>query len=61
MGTHNVSNAAAVIALLAELGYSAREIAGSISDFNGTNRRQELLFKNQITGLLMITATTRLK
>jgi len=47
MGTHNVSNATAVIALLAELGYSAQEIAGSISDFNGTNRRQELLFKNQ--------------
>lgn len=47
MGTHNVSNATAVIALLAELGYSPREIAGSIGDFNGTNRRQEILFKNQ--------------
>lgn len=47
MGTHNVSNAMAVITLLAHLGYSAEEVARAIKDFDGTNRRQELLFKSQ--------------
>ena len=47
MGEHNVCNAAAVIALLTELGYSSRDIADSIKDFTGARRRQELLFSNE--------------
>jgi len=43
-GIHNVSNLTAVIALLTEIGYSAKEIAESIKDFVGTHRRMETLY-----------------
>lgn len=43
-GEKNVSNAAAVIAILSELGFGAAEIAKAIRDFAGAARRQQELF-----------------
>jgi UDP-N-acetylmuramate--L-alanine ligase/UDP-N-acetylenolpyruvoylglucosamine reductase len=44
LGEKNVSNAAAVIALLHQLGYSAQQIADAIMDFRGAARRQQEIF-----------------
>ena len=44
IGEKNVSNAAAVIALLHQLGYAPAEIARAIAPFRGAARRQELLY-----------------
>ncbi len=46
LGEKNVSNAAAVITLLHELGYSAQQIAGAIYGFRGAARRQQELFRD---------------
>ena len=45
-GEKNVSNAAAVIAVLSELGFGANEIAKAIRDFTGATRRQQELFRD---------------
>lgn len=47
IGEKNVSNAAAVIALLHQLGYSAREIAGALLGFHGAARRQQEVFRDE--------------
>lgn len=48
-GKHNISNAAAVIVQLLELGFKADEIAEAIADFTGAERRFEnIYFKNNI-------------
>ncbi len=47
LGDKNISNAAGVIALLHELGYGAREIAGAIAPFQGAARRQQELFRDE--------------
>ena len=44
VGEKNVSNAAAVVALLTELGYDAADIARALRGFAGAARRQQLLF-----------------
>ena len=44
LGEKNVSNAAAVITLLHQLGYSAEQIAGALVAFRGAARRQQELF-----------------
>jgi UDP-N-acetylmuramate--L-alanine ligase len=46
-GEQNVSNAAAVIAMLHQIGYTAEAIAPAIADFTGAARRQEELFWNE--------------
>lgn len=43
-GEKNLSNAAAVVALLSEMGYPAVNIAHAIADFAGVARRQDILF-----------------
>lgn len=45
-GEKNISNAAAAIALLHELGYAAEKIASAIAGFRGAARRQQELFAN---------------
>ncbi len=47
LGEKNVSNAAAVIALLHQLGCSAAAIADAIADFRGAARRQQELFADK--------------
>ena len=47
VGEKNVSNAAAVVALLTELGYEAADIARSLRGFTGAARRQELLHSSR--------------
>jgi UDP-N-acetylmuramate--L-alanine ligase/UDP-N-acetylenolpyruvoylglucosamine reductase len=44
LGDKNVSNTAAVVAMLHQLGFGAPEIAGAVAGFRGVARRQELLF-----------------
>lgn len=44
LGDKNVSNTAAVVALLHQLGFGVPEIAGAVAGFRGVARRQELLF-----------------
>lgn len=44
LGEQNISNAAAVIALLHQLGFAPDEIARALAAFRGAARRQELLF-----------------
>ena len=46
LGEKNVSNCAAVIALLHQLGYPAAGIAAAIESFHGAARRQEELFRD---------------
>jgi UDP-N-acetylmuramate--alanine ligase len=46
-GQQNVSNAAAVIALLSELGYEPAAIAVAVAGFEGVERRQETLLANE--------------
>jgi len=46
LGEKNVSNCAAVIALLHQLGFPATAIAGAIAPFRGAARRQEDLFSD---------------
>jgi UDP-N-acetylmuramate--L-alanine ligase/UDP-N-acetylenolpyruvoylglucosamine reductase len=45
-GEKNISNAAAVIALLHELGFAPAAIAGAIRSFRGVVRRQQELFRD---------------
>jgi len=47
IGEKNVSNAAAVIALLHQLGFEPRAIAAAIADFSGAARRQQELFADE--------------
>ncbi|GDY19603.1 hypothetical protein LBMAG56_09480 [Verrucomicrobiota bacterium] len=47
VGEKNVSNAAAVVALLTELGYEAADIARALRGFTGAARRQELLHSSR--------------
>jgi len=48
-GKHNISNAAAVIVQLLELGFKADEIAKSLVGFTGAERRfEKIYFKNNI-------------
>ena len=47
LGEKNVSNAAAVITLLHQLGYSTREIASALLSFHGAARRQQELFRDE--------------
>lgn len=44
-GKHNVSNAAGVVALLAELGFDAQRAADALTDFAGVKRRFDLVGK----------------
>jgi UDP-N-acetylenolpyruvoylglucosamine reductase len=46
LGEKNVSNCAAVIALLHQLGFQPPEIAGAVAPFRGAARRQEELFSD---------------
>ncbi len=46
LGEKNVSNCAAVIALLHQLGFQPADIAGGIAPFRGAARRQEELFSD---------------
>jgi UDP-N-acetylmuramate-alanine ligase len=46
-GEKNVSNAAAAVALLHQLGYAPGAIADAIADFAGAARRQEELFADE--------------
>ena len=47
LGEKNISNAAAVITLLHELGYVAADIARAIAPFQGAARRQQELFRDE--------------
>lgn len=47
IGEHNVSNAAAVIALLHQLQYSPGDIAKAIRTFHGAERRQQELYQDE--------------
>jgi UDP-N-acetylmuramate--alanine ligase len=47
LGDKNMSNAAAVIALLHQLGYQPSAIAHAIADFRGATRRQQELFSDE--------------
>lgn len=47
LGEKNVSNAAAVIALLHQLGYPPRQIAGALFGFQGAARRQQEVFRDE--------------
>jgi UDP-N-acetylmuramate--L-alanine ligase/UDP-N-acetylenolpyruvoylglucosamine reductase len=47
LGEKNVSNAAAVVALLHQLGYSPQEIAGALFSFHGAARRQQEIFRDE--------------
>ncbi len=47
VGEKNISNAAAVIALLHRLGYGPDDIAAAISTFGGAARRQQELFRDE--------------
>ena len=46
-GDQNVSNAAAVVAMLTELGYAPRAIAAAIAGFKGAERRQQVLYQDE--------------
>lgn len=48
LGEKNVSNAAAVVAVLHQLGYAPDVIARAIADFTGAARRQEELFADDL-------------
>jgi UDP-N-acetylmuramate--L-alanine ligase/UDP-N-acetylenolpyruvoylglucosamine reductase len=45
-GRDNVSNAAAVVVMLLELGYAVGDIRYAIRDFRGVDRRQQVLFQD---------------
>ena len=45
-GRDNVSNAAAVVVMLLELGYAVHDIRYAIRDFRGVDRRQQVLFQD---------------
>ncbi len=45
-GRDNVSNAAAVVVMLLELGYAVDDIRYAIRDFRGVDRRQQVLFQD---------------
>jgi UDP-N-acetylmuramate--L-alanine ligase/UDP-N-acetylenolpyruvoylglucosamine reductase len=45
-GEKNISNSAAVVVLLHELGFAAHDIAGAIAPFAGAARRQQELFRD---------------
>jgi UDP-N-acetylmuramate--alanine ligase len=47
LGEKNVSNAAAVITLLHQLGYTPQQIAGAIFGFHGAARRQQEVFRDE--------------
>ena len=47
LGEKNVSNAAAVITLLHQVGYSPEQIAGALVAFRGAARRQQELFRDE--------------
>jgi UDP-N-acetylmuramate--alanine ligase len=47
LGNKNISNAAACIALLHQLGYAPAAIAKAIGDFRGAARRQQQLFADE--------------
>ena len=47
IGQKNVSNAAAVIAFLHQLGFAPEAIAAAIADFSGAARRQQELFRDE--------------
>jgi len=47
-GGQNVSNAAAVVALLHELAFSPERIAAALAGFRGVLRRQQLLFRDEL-------------
>ena len=46
LGDKNISNAAAVITLLHQLGYPAQQIAAALFSFRGAARRQQELFRD---------------
>jgi len=46
LGEKNISNAAAVITLLHQLGYPAQQIAGALFSFRGAARRQQEVFRD---------------
>ncbi len=46
-GEKNVSNAACVIALLAQLGFKAEEISDALAAFKGASRRQQEVFSDE--------------
>ncbi len=46
IGEKNISNAAAVVVLLLELGFAPRDIAGAIAPFAGAARRQQEVFRD---------------
>jgi UDP-N-acetylmuramate--alanine ligase len=45
-GEKNISNAAAVIAMLHQLGFPPRDISSAVAPFRGASRRQEELFRD---------------
>lgn len=47
LGEKNISNAAAVVAFLHQLGYSPQQIANAIGDFYGAARRQQEIFSGR--------------
>jgi UDP-N-acetylmuramate--alanine ligase len=47
LGDKNLSNAAAVVALLHQLGYGAEQIVPALAPFDGAARRQELIFHGE--------------
>lgn len=47
LGEKNVSNASAVVALLHQLGYAPRQIAGALFGFHGAARRQQEVFRDE--------------
>jgi UDP-N-acetylmuramate--alanine ligase len=47
IGEKNISNAGAVIAFLDQLGFTAPEIGGAVSEFRGAARRQQELFRDE--------------
>ncbi|HEY0551035.1 MAG TPA: UDP-N-acetylmuramate--L-alanine ligase [Verrucomicrobiae bacterium] len=47
LGDKNISNAAACIALLHQLGYAPTAIANALADFRGAARRQQQLFADE--------------
>ena len=50
-GRHNISNAAAVIVMLLQLGFQSRQIEKAILGFKGAERRFELVYKKNDTFL----------
>lgn len=46
LGRHNISNAAAAVALLHQMGFAADRIGAALAEFRGAFRRQEELFRD---------------